>query len=143
MASEPFNLPPPSTVPFVGREKERIALTRALADARGGRGETWLVEGTAGIGKTRLVRWLCEEAVRRGFRVSWGYCLKESNLPFFPFQQIFRHSGQDITAPINSITSEMDSTLPLLTIFEDERPHRLLERVAALSASRPCLVVSR
>ena len=143
MAAKPFDLPPLSAVPLVGREKERETLTKALADARVARGQTWLVEGAAGIGKTRLVRWLEEDAIKKGFRVSWGYCLKESNLPFFPFQQIFRHSGTDATAQSTPAHIDVDDTLPLLTIFENERPIRLLERVAALSSSRPCLVVSR
>ena len=142
MAAKPFNLPPPSSVPLVDRDKEREPLTKALADAKVARGLTWLVEGAAGIGKTRLVRWLEEEAVKKGFRVSWGYCLKESNLPFFPFQQIFRHAGPVVAAPTTSL-SGADEELPLLTIFESERPLRLLERVAALSSSHPCLVVSR
>jgi hypothetical protein len=143
VADAPFDLPPPSAIPFVGREKERIALARAIADAKGGRGETWLVEGPAGIGKTRLVRWLEEEAVKSGFRVLWGYCLKESNLPFFPFQQIFRRSSSSTAAPAMVAPDEGSVVLPLLTLFEDERPSRLLERVAAISATNPSLVVTR
>lgn len=143
MADSQFDIPAPSAVPFVGREKERAVLTGALADAKASKGETWLVEGIPGIGKTRLVRWLEQEAVKNGFRVLWGSCLKESNLPFFPFQQIFRRSGPDIAIPTRPAPSKGDDSLPLLTIFEDERPLRLLERAAALSATHPCLVLSR
>ena len=142
MAAKTLDLPPPSTVPLVGREKEREILAKALADAKVAGGQTWLVEGAAGIGKTRLVRWLEEEAVKKGFRVLWGYCLKESNLPFFPFQQIFRSSNPDTAVPATSPNGGDDS-LPLLTIFESERPLRLLDKVAALSSSHSCLVVSR
>jgi tetratricopeptide (TPR) repeat protein len=143
VASGQLDLPPPSAVPLVGRERERTILTRALAEARTSKGQTCLIEGAAGIGKTRLVRWLEEEAVRGGFRVLWGYCLKESNLPFFPFQQIFRRSGTDAVAAPSAAPAGAEEELPLLTIFEDERPLRLLERAAALSSSRPCLIISR
>lgn len=115
----------------------------ALVSAKGSKGGTWLIEGPAGIGKTRLVQWMEEQAVKRGFQVSWGYCLKESNLPFFPFQQIFRHSGQSAPGPVYPEGELSDSTLPVLTIYEDERPHRVLDRVAVLSGEHKSLVVSR
>jgi tetratricopeptide (TPR) repeat protein len=137
------DLLPPSAVPFVGREKERAVLSRALSSAKGEGGQTWLIEGPAGIGKTRLVRWLEEEAVKSGFRALWGYCLKESNMPFFPFQQIFRHSVSAAVAHVKPVPYEARDVLPLLTILEDERPHRLLEQAAVLSASHACCIVTR
>ena len=143
MADNLLDLPSPSAIPFVGREKEQALLRRSLSDAKAARGQTWLFEGPAGIGKTRLARWLEEEAVKSGFLVLWGYCLKESNAPFFPFRQIFRHQDSDTTARAIPWPDGVDVALPLLTIFEAERPRRLLEQVAALSASHPCLIVAR
>jgi len=143
VASVDLSLPSPSTVPFIGREKERAALTKALANARAGKGQAWLIEGAAGIGKTRLVRWLEQEALKSGFRVLWGYCQKESTARFFPFQEIFGRSIPSAPAPAMPAPSRTDAALPVLTIFEDEQPLRLLERAADLSISHPCLVVSQ
>ncbi len=51
---------------MVGRATERGVLDRLLAAATGGSGATVLIEGEAGIGKTRLVQNIVEAARRRG-----------------------------------------------------------------------------
>lgn len=76
--SEPAHLPvilaPPSQqdlghLPFVGRAKERAALLRSLQAANRGRGGLALVEGDAGVGKTRLVGEVLAEAEWRGLQI--------------------------------------------------------------------------
>lgn len=52
---------PAAELPFVGREEEWALLEAAWEEAREGNGTTALVEGAAGLGKTRLL----EELVRR------------------------------------------------------------------------------
>ena len=60
--------------PFVGRQSERAALVDALEGTLGGRGGLLLVEGEPGIGKTRLLQEVTEDARWRGFEVLWGAC---------------------------------------------------------------------
>ncbi len=76
LESEP---PPPlfqpgGEAPFVGRAEERGILVDALEGALASRGGVVVVEGEAGIGKTRLVREITEDARWRGFDVLWGAC---------------------------------------------------------------------
>jgi class 3 adenylate cyclase/tetratricopeptide (TPR) repeat protein len=52
----------PGQTPFVGRERERADLRRAVEDARVGHGSLVLVAGEAGVGKTRLVQEIDAEA---------------------------------------------------------------------------------
>ncbi|MEU7530535.1 AAA family ATPase [Saccharothrix sp. NPDC042600] len=60
------------TLRLVGRERELDRL-RAGVDALGrGRGAALVVEGEPGIGKTALVKAVCEDAAARGFRVCKG-----------------------------------------------------------------------
>lgn len=66
---------------MVGRAPERAALGSALAAARGGAGSVVLVTGPAGIGKTRLVELLAQDAEAEGVDVRWGRCLDDEGAP--------------------------------------------------------------
>ncbi|SAL06342.1 adenylate/guanylate cyclase [Caballeronia calidae] len=61
-----------STLPLVGREKERARLDAVLSSAAGG-GLT-LLTGEPGIGKTRLLEYFSDRASSAGFRVLRGRC---------------------------------------------------------------------
>ena len=66
--------PPPllrdlAHLPFVGRSDERTSLVDALHTAGQGRGGVALVEGDAGVGKTRLVEQVAADARWRGVQV--------------------------------------------------------------------------
>ena len=69
-----FDLATP--VPMVGREEPRTAAVEAIEGALSGRGVTLLVEGEPGIGKTRLLEAMAEDANWRGFGVLWGEALQ-------------------------------------------------------------------
>jgi len=54
------------SIPLVAREAERDALWAALGRVREGRPEAVVLSGPAGVGKSRLARWLCERAHESG-----------------------------------------------------------------------------
>jgi tetratricopeptide (TPR) repeat protein len=53
-------------VPLAGRERQRAQLWDLLGEARAGELRVALLTGVAGIGKSRLARWLCERAHELG-----------------------------------------------------------------------------
>ena len=63
-----------SGVRLVGRSVELDVLRAVVEDAATGRARIALVEGEAGIGKSRLIAETLALARRRGFRVMWGAC---------------------------------------------------------------------
>ena len=75
-------------LPMVGREKERAELLGYIEAAETGAGGVMLVEGEAGVGKTRLLREVSEGATWRGVEVLWGWC-NETGLcsPYAPLKR--------------------------------------------------------
>ena len=59
-----------------GRADERDRLLDLVHAGLGGTPRTLLVHGEAGIGKTSLVRSVCEEVVGEGAQVLWGQSLR-------------------------------------------------------------------
>lgn len=66
---------------LVGRADEQSALTAALDDLSAGHGSAVVITGQAGIGKSRLTRWLADEAASRGHPVMVGGALEGANGP--------------------------------------------------------------
>jgi class 3 adenylate cyclase len=70
----------------VGRTAEAARLDAALTDARNGNGQTVVLGGEAGVGKSAFVRRVEERAVSDGFRVLIGLTHQsEAGLPYAPF----------------------------------------------------------
>ncbi|QYN37678.1 DUF2791 family P-loop domain-containing protein [Pseudonocardia sp. DSM 110487] len=68
---------------LVGRDQEWQELRRALDRLADGLGATRVVAGEAGVGKSRLLREVAEEGVRRGARVLTGRAVeRDSPIPF-------------------------------------------------------------
>src|SRR5690348_8106676 len=61
---------------LVGRKAELARLHALLDEASYGRPAVGLLGGDAGIGKTRLLAELAEDAADRGFLVLWGQCVE-------------------------------------------------------------------
>jgi DNA-binding CsgD family transcriptional regulator/tetratricopeptide (TPR) repeat protein len=61
-----------------GRARERAALLDAVQEGLAGLPQAVLVHGEAGIGKTSLVRSVCEEVEGQERQVLWGQCLRFS-----------------------------------------------------------------
>ena len=75
---------------MVGRDVELYQLKELLHATIKGKGNTVLVSGEAGIGKTRLVKELEAYAGQLGVKVLEGRCLYESPTPFLPFREALR-----------------------------------------------------
>jgi DNA-binding CsgD family transcriptional regulator/tetratricopeptide (TPR) repeat protein len=78
---------------LVGRDQEWQELRRCLDRLADGLGATLVVAGEAGVGKSRLLRAVAEEGLRRGARVLTGRAVeRDSLLPFRPVAEaLFSH----------------------------------------------------
>ena len=73
---------------FIGRQAE-CDLVRSLVDqALLGRGSFVLLNGGAGIGKTRLAMEIAEYASRQGFQILLGHCYEREPHPYMPFVEM-------------------------------------------------------
>ncbi|WP_302893399.1 helix-turn-helix transcriptional regulator [Actinomadura luzonensis] len=76
---------------LVGRAAELSRLVRVLRSATEGTAGVALVGGDAGIGKTRLISELVEQARERGFHVLVGQCAELGDaLPYLPLADALR-----------------------------------------------------
>ncbi|MCK4445319.1 MAG: tetratricopeptide repeat protein, partial [Thermoplasmata archaeon] len=78
---------------MVGREENLEELQAHLEMATEGFGSTVLISGEAGIGKTRLVEEVKNDAKSKGFQVLSGHSLYESLTPYMPFTDALRSGG--------------------------------------------------
>jgi predicted ATPase/DNA-binding NarL/FixJ family response regulator len=107
---------------LVGRATELEALLAALDRAAGGRPTTVLVDGEAGIGKTRLVGEFSEHARASGAIVLRGVSVRLGNedaLPFAPVVEalrgVLRSRGQAaMRGLLDASTAEITTLLPEL-----------------------------
>jgi DNA-binding NarL/FixJ family response regulator len=89
-AGHDVRVPRPLT-PLVGRRAELDRLEGVLEHAATGDAGVVLVEGEAGVGKTRLLAELREVATERGMRTLVGHCLDlgAAPPPYLPFSEAF------------------------------------------------------
>src|SRR5262249_35834928 len=92
-------LPPDRSLFFdppalVGRDDELAWLGRLLHDAADGHPGVVFVYGEAGIGKTRLVREFRQRARAAGFRILYGRCQEDVDLPPAPLESLLRQLGE-------------------------------------------------
>ena len=102
---------------LVGREKELWQLQELTEKVLRANGNTVLISGEAGIGKTRLVNELVSYAKSQNFEVLECRCLQESSMPLWPVRKVlgdlFDISQQD-TAEMrrNKIGKMVDESAP-------------------------------
>ncbi len=83
-----------SGVPLSGRDEEILQLRALCAEIAQGRGANVVILGDGGIGKSRLVEALVDEAEGAGALVLFGRAWEaERNLPFGPWVHAFRAAG--------------------------------------------------
>ena len=84
-----------SAARLVGRVAEIAELSAMLRDACEGRGAVALVEGDAGIGKTRLAEEAAVQANRQHMVLAWGHSWEHGGAPpFWPWTQALRSLSQ-------------------------------------------------
>lgn len=108
--------------PFTGRQAERAAFAQWLASPPSG-APALLVHGPAGIGKSRLLGELADDAALVGWRTVRGYC--EAYLgarPLQPFRQVARQLGAtdgDGAAAFEAAILQAAAAAPLLVELDD------------------------
>ncbi|MER7006163.1 BTAD domain-containing putative transcriptional regulator [Dactylosporangium sp. NPDC000555] len=140
--AEPAQEAPSPEVPgtgLVGRRGERARLRTALSDAVNGRGSVLVLEGEAGIGKTRLAEEAAEMALAQGWRVAWGRCADDTGAPaLWPWLQILRQlerSGE--VEPAGLLPDPAgDPDRQRFALFE-----QLRTRLAQAAAAQPVMLV--
>ena len=105
---------------LIGRTSQLEALTRLIEQARGGAGQTALIAGEAGIGKSRLVAELKTRAAQLGFSLLQGNCFDSDRaLPYAPLLDLLRsfcanHTDAEIAAGLGGSAAELTKLLPEL-----------------------------
>lgn len=100
------------SLPLRGRAPHVALIDDLLAGARRGHGAVLVVEGSPGIGKSRLVQEVSLRATRAGARALWGKaCEDQQTVPFGPlFEAILRADPPicDVTA-LRELSTRRDS----------------------------------
>lgn len=86
--------------PFVGRRQQLDQLERCLRAMLSGRPQVVLLQGDAGVGKTRLLKEGRALALRLGVNVCYGRCYEDLALPYLPFAESLFLQLQKIPADI-------------------------------------------
>ncbi|SNS99481.1 Transcriptional regulatory protein, C terminal [Geodermatophilus pulveris] len=130
----------PATAPdadeLVGRQAELAALRAVAEQAAGGRPGVVVLDGEAGIGKTRLAGAAADTARAAGWSVAWSRCADDAGAPaLWPWTQVLEQLGQEqLALPAEDAVGDADAAR--FGLFQDLRA-----RLAATAAPRPVLVV--
>lgn len=113
------------TSPLVGRTEELAVLRRAVGRAAGGDPRIVLIEGDAGIGKSRLIGELLVELGEQGILTLTGSCppIGGSELPLAPLAQALRAltrslSPDDLAATLGPSRAAIAHLVPALASAE-------------------------
>ncbi|WP_081752849.1 ATP-binding protein [Kallotenue papyrolyticum] len=122
----------PLLSPFVGRQPERHVLDRFLERLEYGQGGVLLLEGSAGIGKTRLAQELLSTETRR-WQVLWGSAYEqEGQSPYAPVIEALRKAIRVDPTDAHLLPAELALAIPELPATSV--PVMTADRVAAQSA---------
>ena len=127
---------------FVGRQEERSRLLSLLDEAGKGRLVVFMLKGESGVGKTRLLAELSDEARRRGCTVYEASAYEaEAGRPYGPWIDALRRLPRDVVSVANA--AALSPLLPELGDAPEGEPSRdrlfgaVVELVAA--SARPDL----
>jgi tetratricopeptide (TPR) repeat protein len=145
---------------FVGRQKELKQARTIWMQAMVGAGQTLLISGEPGIGKSSLTRELATQAEISGGKALVGESYAEGGAPYSPFSQILRRAlpevskngsqmSEFVVADLISLTPELRPNFPDLpkipALDPDSEQRRLFESMVTLlsdlSERSPILLV--
>jgi class 3 adenylate cyclase/tetratricopeptide (TPR) repeat protein len=87
--------------PFVERDTERADLRRLVDGALAGHGGLALVAGEPGVGKSRLVAEIADEAEAQGMRALTGHCVEMTGAPpYLPYVEIIEQAIINPRSPL-------------------------------------------
>jgi DNA-binding CsgD family transcriptional regulator/tetratricopeptide (TPR) repeat protein len=156
----PFDKPIVCPV-LVGREAHLAALLQCLGQAKAGLGQTVLVTGEGGIGKSRLVAEAKPHAELEGFLILQGNCFEpDRSLPYAPIVELLRIAlasmPEDTIRRIVTVAPELRAMLPELaallpdagissTLDAEQEKRRLFnvltQTLSQLAERRPVLAI--
>jgi len=111
-------------VPMIGRTTELSAINLALADVEAGHGRVITVTGDVGMGKTRLLAELANQARRQDRAVLWSQMVEVPGTPpYFLWMPVLRSCVKQLND--DSIITELGDILPDLAIILPELSQRL------------------
>jgi predicted ATPase/DNA-binding SARP family transcriptional activator len=158
-AARPVKVPlleRPDRLPLVGRQPELAELLRQVEAVVEGSGGLTVVYGEAGVGKSRLLRELADNAQWRGVPTVWGRCYElAAPLAYQPLVETLRAALPALSeAALQPLwRAELSRLLPELTtdqelppsLSPEEERRRLLEAIAraflVLAEREPQLVL--
>lgn len=131
---------------LVGRRSERARLRDALGAAAAGRGGVIVLEGEAGIGKTRLAEEAAAMAHGKGWRVAWNRCADDTGAPaLWPWLEILRQLEPSAEAEPATLPPDPAVLVPEPAGDPDRQRFALFEqlraRLATAAAAQPVLLV--
>ena len=134
----------PYAIPLVHRDMERQQLldyVTAICVPETPHGDIVFVEGEAGVGKSRLMQILAQDAQWRGVTVLTGYCYEQASF-FGPFIHIIRQHLNEVWAQqlawtlgttwiriVLPLIPELQHYFPNLTPIDELSPQHAKERI--------------
>jgi DNA-binding SARP family transcriptional activator len=129
-------VPAPDAESLVGRRPELAHLTAVAEQVAAGRPAVVVLEGEAGIGKTRLAEAAAEAGRAAGWSVAWSRCADDAGAPaLWPWTQVLEGLGQEQLVP-PELRDDDDADAARFRLFQDLRA-----RLTAAARSRPTVVV--
>jgi DNA-binding SARP family transcriptional activator len=135
---------PPSPAPsfdpgserLVGRRAELAQLQAVAGQVGSGRAAVVVLQGEAGIGKTRLAEAAAEAGRVAGWSVAWSRCADDTGAPaLWPWTQVLEQLGQD-ELTLGPQVADDDPDAARFRLFQDLRT-----RLRTAAAAAPVLVV--
>jgi DNA-binding CsgD family transcriptional regulator len=107
---------------IVGRDAELDAVRAVLDRARGGAGQVALIVGEAGVGKSRLLRAMIDEARRGGYFIMRGASYEsDSSIPYAPLLDLVRLFAES-ASPARVAHVLAPAASELVTLFPELQP---------------------